>query len=64
MDISYPCGKDVVERVLPHRDPFLWVTRIVACEPGESVTAELDVDPALPLFGGQGGGAEVRHCHE
>ena len=30
MDISYPCGKDVVERVLPHRDPFLWVTRIVA----------------------------------
>ena len=59
MDISYPCGKDVVERVLPHRDPFLWVTRIVACEPGESVTAELDVDPALPLFAGHFPGRPV-----
>ena len=45
MDIEYPCGKDVVEAVLPHRDPFCWVSRIVACEPGVEVTAELDVDP-------------------
>ena len=30
MDIEYPCGKDVVEAVLPHRDPFCWVSRIVA----------------------------------
>ena len=43
MDIEYPCGKDVVEAVLPHRDPFCWVSRIVACEPGVEVTAELDV---------------------
>ena len=34
MDIEYPCGKDVVEAVLPHRDPFCWVSRVVACEPG------------------------------
>ena len=52
MDIEYPCGKDVVEAVLPHRDPFCWVSRVVACEPGVEVTAELDVDPALPLFKG------------
>ena len=39
MDIEYPCGKDVVEAVLPHRDPFCWVSRIVACEPGVEVTA-------------------------
>lgn len=51
-DISYPCGRDVVEQVLPHRDPFVWVSRVVACEPGVSITAELDVDPKLPLFAG------------
>ena len=52
LDISYPCGRDVIERVLPHRDPFVWVSRVVACEPGVSITAELDVDPKLPLFAG------------
>lgn len=52
LDISYPCGRDVVEKVLPHRDPFVWVSRVVACEPGVSITAELDVDPKLPLFAG------------
>lgn len=52
MDIAYPCGRDVVEAVLPHREPFCWVSRVVACEPGVQVTAELDVDPQLPLFAG------------
>ena len=52
MDITFPCGKDAVEAVLPHRDPFVWVSRVVACEPGVSITAELDVDPDLPLFAG------------
>ena len=52
MDIEYPCGKDVVEAVLPHRDPFCWVSRIVACEPGVEVTAELDVDPGHPVLPG------------
>ena len=50
--IQYPCGRDVIERVLPHRDPFVWVSRIVSCEPGERIVAELDVDPELPLFAG------------
>ena len=52
MDIKYPCGKDVVEAVLPHRDPFVWVSRVVTCEPGVEVKAELDVDPNLSLFAG------------
>lgn len=52
LDISYPCGRDVIEQVLPHRDPFVWVSRVVECEPGVSITAELDVDPKLPLFAG------------
>ena len=52
MDITYPCGKEVVEAVLPHRDPFVWVSRVTACVPGESIVAELDVEPDLPLFKG------------
>ncbi len=49
---GYPRGKSEIERVLPHRDPFLWLSRIVSCSPGESVVAELDIDPKLPLFKG------------
>ena len=52
MEISYPAGREVIEAVLPHRDPFVWVSRVLECEPGVSVKAELDVEPALPLFAG------------
>lgn len=52
MEISYPAGRDVIESVLPHRDPFVWVSRVLECEPGVSVKAELDVSPDLPLFEG------------
>ena len=52
MEISYPAGRDVIEAVLPHRDPFVWVSRVLECEPGVSVRAELDVSPDLPLFKG------------
>lgn len=52
MDITYPCGKDVVESVLPHRDPFVWVSRVIECDPGVRIVAELDVSPELPLFAG------------
>ena len=52
MDIQFPCGREDIERVLPHRDPFVWMTRVVECTPGTSITAELDVDPDLPLFRG------------
>lgn len=52
MEIAYPCGKETVESVLPHRDPFVWVSRVLSCEPGDCVEAELDVDPSLPLFQG------------
>ena len=50
--ISFPCGKDGVEALLPHRDPFVWVSRIISCQAGRSIVAELDVDPELPLFKG------------
>ncbi|MCI1480577.1 MAG: 3-hydroxyacyl-ACP dehydratase FabZ [Eggerthellaceae bacterium] len=51
-EITYPCDKTAIEQVLPHRDPFVWVTRVVECEPGAHIVAELDVDPDLPLFQG------------
>ena len=51
-NIAFPCGREDIEAVLPHRDPFLWVSRIVACEPGVSVVAELDASEDLPLFKG------------
>jgi 3-hydroxyacyl-[acyl-carrier-protein] dehydratase len=50
--VTFPCGREGVERLLPHRDPFVWLSRIVACEPGVSITAELDVDPDLDIFRG------------
>lgn len=52
MDITYPCGQEVVQQVLPHRDPFVWVSRVVECTPGESIVAELDVPKDLDLFRG------------
>lgn len=52
MAITYPCGRDEIMAVLPHRDPFLWLTRVVECEPGKHIVAELDVDSELPLFKG------------
>ncbi|NGM17827.1 3-hydroxyacyl-ACP dehydratase FabZ [Xiamenia xianingshaonis] len=52
MDIAFPCDQEAVKRILPHRPPFLWVSRVIACEPGVRAVAELDVDPTLPLFEG------------
>lgn len=52
MSISLPCGKEEIETVLPHRDPFLWVSRVQECDPGVSVVAELDICEDLPLFKG------------
>ena len=50
--IEFPCEQDVIKSIIPHRDPFLWVTRVVECTPGEYIKAELDVDPNLDLFRG------------
>ena len=50
LEITFPCDREGVLALLPHRDPFVWVSRVVSCKPGESIVAELDVDPALPLF--------------
>lgn len=50
--MQFPCDIDGVKQLLPHRDPFLWVSRILECDPGNSIVAELDVNPDLPVFEG------------
>ena len=47
-----PVGRELIMEVMPHRDPFLWLTRIVEHQVGERVVAELDVDPDLEIFEG------------
>ena len=47
-----PWGRATIEDILPHRDPFVWVSRITAIEPGVSIEGELDVSPELDLFRG------------
>jgi len=42
-----------VERLLPHRPPFLFVSRLVLCEPGHAV-AEARIDPSW-LWGTEAG---------
>ena len=56
---SFPCGREGVEALLPHRDPFVWVSRILECIPSEHIVAELDVDSQLELFKGHFPGQPV-----
>jgi 3-hydroxyacyl-[acyl-carrier-protein] dehydratase len=36
---AVPFGKDVIESILPHRDPFLLVDEVIELEPGRRVVA-------------------------
>ena len=47
-----PWGREDIEGILPHRDPFVWVSRIMAIEPGASIEGELDVPADLDIFRG------------
>ena len=41
-----------IQNILPHRYPFLLIDRIVACRPGESITAIKNVTINEPFFQG------------
>jgi 3-hydroxyacyl-[acyl-carrier-protein] dehydratase len=41
-----------IEAILPHREPFVWVDRVIDIVPGQSCHAATDVDPAAPFFRG------------
>jgi 3-hydroxyacyl-[acyl-carrier-protein] dehydratase len=41
-----------IEKIIPHRPPFLWIDRVEELEPGRRCVAWLTVDAANPLFAG------------
>ncbi|HHW18706.1 MAG TPA: 3-hydroxyacyl-ACP dehydratase FabZ [Firmicutes bacterium] len=41
-----------IQKILPHRPPFLFVSRIISIETGRSAVAEYDVPLDLPIFEG------------
>ena len=41
---AVPFGKDVIESILPHRDPFLLIDEVTELEPGSRVVARRRVD--------------------
>lgn len=47
-----PLQRADIEKILPHRAPFLWVDRVISHDLGSSVVAELDIDPAWDIFKG------------
>ena len=47
-----PLGREDIEKILPHRDPFLWVDRVVEHELGQRIVAELDINPDWSVFDG------------
>lgn len=51
-EFVFPCSQEEIKKVLPHRDPFLWVSRVLSCDPGRSIVAELDVAEDLAIFEG------------
>jgi len=53
-------GRAAVERLLPHRDPFLFVDRITAVDlEAGTIAGKRRIDPADPVFAGHFPGAPV-----
>jgi len=42
-DVRAPFGRDVIEMILPHRDPFLFVDEVLELEPGARVVARTQI---------------------
>ncbi len=47
-----PFGRDEIEAILPHRDPFLLLDEVVELEPGKRVVARREVRAEDPWFAG------------
>ena len=44
--------RDEIEKMIPHRPPFLWIDRVEELEPGDRCVAVKFVDPEDPIFAG------------
>jgi 3-hydroxyacyl-[acyl-carrier-protein] dehydratase len=51
-DYSFPLDVAAINEILPHREPFLMLDRIIECVPHESITAIKDVTVDEPHFAG------------
>jgi 3-hydroxyacyl-[acyl-carrier-protein] dehydratase len=51
-DLSLPLERAAIEAIIPHRDPFLLVDRIVELEPGVSARGEWAITADLPFLAG------------
>jgi 3-hydroxyacyl-[acyl-carrier-protein] dehydratase len=47
-----PFGRDEIESILPHRDPFLLLDEVIELEPGRRVVARRGVRAEDPWFAG------------
>jgi 3-hydroxyacyl-[acyl-carrier-protein] dehydratase len=47
-----PFGRDGIEAILPHREPFLLLDEVVELEPGRRVVAKREVRSEDPWFAG------------
>ncbi len=45
MTISPPFGREAIEAILPHREPFLFIDEVLELEPGSRVVARKHVRP-------------------
>jgi 3-hydroxyacyl-[acyl-carrier-protein] dehydratase len=43
---------ETIKKILPHRDPFLFVDRVVRVDPGAAIEAERDLRAGEPHFAG------------
>lgn len=41
-----------IEKIIPHRPPFLWIDRVEELEPGVRCVAVKTIDPRDPIFAG------------
>lgn len=47
-----PFGREVIEQIIPHRDPFLFIDEVLELEPGARVVARKLVRPDEWFFAG------------
>src|ERR671922_481976 len=47
-----PCGREQIEAIIPHRDPFLFLDEVLELEPGRRVVARKEVRPDEWYFAG------------